>query len=285
MSRAIFIGRCQRPHAEFTDAWICKRTPDGIVSTATVDVKLALRWIDMQVAITKTTTDDFVRIALKLRSFFDEQLKSTRLAWTMVTSKTKPAPSSVDDDDPSSSVHHRRLLHRHWVRVLDMLTDIQMTSRYFRLPTQQTIVGATLELAADRLTLACMNGGDMNASSWALFHMRQPSIRFEPNAQYVYQEDNSIGVFVHQQLVIQIGQLSLMRDTTESTKAVVCRVMQQSRHVSMGARAAAQVDGGYLDYLIGSVLRQLFPDENNESGDTASTKTTKCTHSVLELFQ
>jgi len=50
----------------------------------------------------------------------------------------------------------------------------------------------------------------------------------------------------------------------------------------MGARASTQVDGGYLDYLIGSVLRQLFPDELND--DTTSTKTTKCTHSILELF-
>lgn len=60
--------------------------------------------------------------------------------------------------------------------------------------------------------------------SWALFHMRQPTIIFEPEARYIFVTDNrDVGVSVAQRLNIRLGDMAYQCGDTECM-AVVCRV-------------------------------------------------------------
>lgn len=50
-----------------------------------------------------------------------------------------------------------------------------------------------MELEAARCSLSCMHG-EMNANSWSVFHLRNPSILFSPEAQFHYVDEANTSV-------------------------------------------------------------------------------------------
>lgn len=55
--------------------------------------------------------------------------------------------------------------HRHWFKVLDTLTNVQLHKKYLPIPLTEkgvTVVGGSVELLASGISVCLMNG-DMNA--------------------------------------------------------------------------------------------------------------------------
>uniref|UniRef100_F1KPJ4 Bridge-like lipid transfer protein family member 1 C-terminal domain-containing protein n=1 Tax=Ascaris suum TaxID=6253 RepID=F1KPJ4_ASCSU len=275
MSRPIFIGRCEKPCAAFFDRWASACDDSGNVVRASVSVNLMGSWSDLQMIITKATVDDFIRIAGKLHSFFQEQMTNSRMVWGIKSSPVSDLASA--EEKPSTLQHSSR--YQHWPCVLDTLTEIQSRHKILPMPTGEdgvTVVGGVLELNADMVSLACMHG-EMNASSWALFHMRQPSLFFEPEAQYAFVSDGKeVGVSVSERVTLRLGNLSPDLPTADdiACQAVVCRV-QQGRGSMV--RQMSSVNA-CLEHMIGDVLKQLHLHPLGPGVPVAR-------HSVLPLFE
>jgi hypothetical protein len=288
MSRPTLIGRFIEPHASFHDEWLTVKTGNGEVSRAAVYANVTMRWRDLEMAITRTTTADFIKIYDKLTDFFEKQLKESRIAWSDSTERLR----DVNEQEGGAPTVVGRY-HRHWQTPLATVTDLQTNpDSFFPLPITRdgvTVVGGSLEIEADEIALACMNG-EMNATSWALFHLREPAIVFTPEAQFVVVADipdseDSVGTLVDQRFIVRLGKPSLRRDTTD-VKAVVCRVKQNRQAPISPSRTIDQS----LDYLIGSALRSLYDKEEDASWALSKIPEKEralrnYAHSVLELFQ
>jgi hypothetical protein len=149
-------------------------------------------WNDLQMVITKNTTRDVSKIVHKLVSFFNDQIRSSRMVWghyefdrmstgsdtstsTQLSLAHTNDADSVDSmmDKKGSARKRRRTLStqtqhaiEHWQEILDLLTDVQMSRKFLPLPTVKngiTFVGGVVDFRAGRISLACMNG-ELNAA-------------------------------------------------------------------------------------------------------------------------
>ncbi|MCP9260407.1 DNA mismatch repair protein Msh6 [Dirofilaria immitis] len=227
MSRPIFIAKCEKPSVAFwMNGYPFLTMRARSVLKASVAVNITCSWSDLQLIITKVTSNG---VGIGSSSIVNEASLKV-----------------VDKNSIDFTKYH------HWQSVLDMLTDIQTRQKLLPIPKScdgVTIVGGVLELSGQSLSLACMHG-EMNASSWALFHMRQPTIIFEPEARYIFVSNNQdVGVSIAQRLNIRLGDVAYQHGDTECM-AVVCRV-QQSRG-SMVRQMSSVL--ACLHHVIGDVL-------------------------------
>ncbi|KHJ85177.1 hypothetical protein OESDEN_15102 [Oesophagostomum dentatum] len=142
-------------------------------------------WDDLQIVITRNTVDDILKIANKLKTFFEEQLKSSKMVWGI---QQENPPSSAPQSDSKMDENVAPLVYatQFWQKVLDSVTEIQFKQKILPIPQHgETVVGGYVGLEAGRVSLACMHG-EMSAHSWALFHMRNPGIVFTPEAKFSY---------------------------------------------------------------------------------------------------
>lgn len=261
MSRVILIGRCKQPAIMLGDDFEELKNRDGEVNRVNVALNLKFSWEDLQLAITRTTIDDFQKIVNKLKLFFTEQLKNSRKVWTFDDEVEAPVMKKQDveaeDDEEDDSKISR------WEKVLDLVTEIQYNLKLLAYPSAgETTVGGSVEFEAGRISVACMNG-DMTSSSWALFNLRNPSILFSPEAQFYFvnKEAGVIGVSCRQRLIIRIGDVPssgqvVMKnagfDDRVENMANVCQVKQAKGSVMRQNSSIATS----LDYLIGDVLKE-----------------------------
>ena len=189
--------------------------------------------------------------------------------------------SSISDDAASISTNTPAIEHyldRHWHRVLDLITEIQLHKPFFPLPSTSngvTLTGGSIEFEAKSISLACMNG-EMTAPSWALFHMRQASVDVRNTAKYTYLDDEHtlVGINMEQKFMFKLGAANLNQPEPNDCKAIVCRV-QHSRNFMIRNNATIEM---WLDTMIADPLRHLtFFDNAREPP--------KHSHNVLELFQ
>uniref|UniRef100_A0AC34FMJ5 Bridge-like lipid transfer protein family member 1 C-terminal domain-containing protein n=1 Tax=Panagrolaimus sp. ES5 TaxID=591445 RepID=A0AC34FMJ5_9BILA len=312
MSRPIFIAKFVDPKIILSDEWRYNRDAKDIVTESTCLINVAGSWTNLEMIITKMTVDDLTKIVKKLHAFFDEQIKNSRMMWVTeleqqrrdaqnrrisLTFEKEPALANAIQNLPqassvssfgstfsetisnaTSSVPVDHYLDRHWHRVLDLITNIQMSKAFFPLPGTSegiTLTGGTIEFEAKSISLACMNG-EMSAPSWALFHMREASIDVRNTAKYTYLDDEHsvVGINMEQKFMFKLGSANLTQSETHDSKAVVCRV-QHGRHFMIRNNASIEM---WLDSMIGDPLRHLnFTDGTKDSP--------KHSHNVLELFQ
>lgn len=64
--------------------------------------------------------------------------------------------------------------HRHWQRALGLTPECG-----------GTILGGTLDLHGNNISLACFHGINFKSKSWALFSLKEPYISFSTEAQQV----------------------------------------------------------------------------------------------------
>uniref|UniRef100_A0A7E4VU99 FSA_C domain-containing protein n=1 Tax=Panagrellus redivivus TaxID=6233 RepID=A0A7E4VU99_PANRE len=315
MSRPIFIGKFLEPCIVVSDEWRYTNDSHGNVIDSKCVIHVAGSWTDLQMIITKMTIDDMIKISKKLHTFFDEQLKNSRLMWFTEleqqrrdalrrravsidlgsASRSERAKSSdelslestigSEGGSLNSSFQNKSVastepyLDRHWHRVLDNITQIQLTKDFFPLPSTAdgiTLTGGSIELEAKSISVACMNG-EMTAPSWALFHLRQVSVFVKSDAKYAYldQAKTNVGVALEQKFMLKLGNASPTTPVEHNEcKAVVCRV-QHGRNFILRNNASVET---WLDSMIGDAIRQL-----NFFNDTK--EASKFAHNVLELFQ
>lgn len=84
----------------------------------------------------------------------------------------------------SSAVQDARH-HRHWQRVLGQVGGLHLSTLSFPLPMSGTILGGTMELHGNNISLACFHGINFKSKSWALFSLKEPCISFATEAQEI----------------------------------------------------------------------------------------------------
>ena len=73
--------------------------------------------------------------------------------------------------------------HRHWQRVLELVSGCKLSMLNFTLPDSGTSLGGSVSLHGNNLTLACYHGINFRSKSWALFTLAEPNICFATGAQ------------------------------------------------------------------------------------------------------
>ncbi|EPB75014.1 hypothetical protein ANCCEY_05883 [Ancylostoma ceylanicum] len=285
MSRPILIGRCEKPAISLGDEFLREKNEQGEYIRACVRLNVKGSWEDLQVVITRGTVDDIQKIINKLKTFFEEQLKSSKMVWGIRQDSAASATQPKQEETPSQLAYATQF----WQKVLDSVTEIQFKQKILPIPQNgETVVGGFVGLEAGRVSLACMHG-EMSAHSWALFHMRHPGIIFTPEAKFSYidRDDDVIGVAVRQKLIIRLGPHDAKRTAANNpievpnmsaeNMATVCRV-QQNRNSIMRQNASISTS---LEYLIGDALKQI----GLATATDAPAPSTRGQHSVLELFQ
>ncbi|KAI1727267.1 hypothetical protein Ddc_04564 [Ditylenchus destructor] len=337
MSRPIFIGRFANPMIIIRDEWKSQST-DGEVNESHFFVNITGSWSDLQMIITKTTVGDMIKIGEKLIMFFKDQLKNSRMVWGPEFEQNRLSTSSEDtssistlEPEPKRTTFGHRPIYtlngdeisthsvetieegddtnandlpsflQQWHRILDTLTEVQIHKKFLPLPRSMdgiTFVGGNIELNAKRISLACMNG-EMNAASWAFFHMSDVGVHLTSRSHYAFMDEKntSLGVHTKQQFVFRLGDQSraavFEKTVLPDFKAVVCRV-QHNRGFLLRHHTSIELS---LEAIINDVLKQLNLlesqdqiDADKEASSVTPMATPKAppprfTHNVLQLFQ
>lgn len=187
----------KNPKIELSDKWDSHTNSDGKVDEAFCMVNVDGSWHDLQMIITKNTSRDVSKIVQKLVSFFNDQMRSSRMVWgqyetdristssdTSTSTQRSPSPTMENDADSidSPTDPHKKFFDKrrrtisstqthqhateHWQNILDLLTDVQMQRKFLPLPTAKngvTLVGGIVDFRAGHISLACMNG-ELNAT-------------------------------------------------------------------------------------------------------------------------
>jgi hypothetical protein len=117
--------------------------------------------------------------------------------------------------------------HRHWQEVLEKVSHMAISSMATPLPDSGTVLGGTMDLHGNNISLACFHGVNFKAKSWALFSLKEPFISFSTEAQETHSSDSG-SVHVVQNLNFSLGQQNQHALTISSVQhesmAMVCRI-------------------------------------------------------------
>ena len=75
--------------------------------------------------------------------------------------------------------------HRHWQKILSIVSGCKLSMFDFTLPKEGTIAGGTMTLRGNSFSLACFHGINFRCKSWALFVMDEPIVHFATEAQEI----------------------------------------------------------------------------------------------------
>ena len=211
-----------------------------------------LVWDQMQILMSKSTTPDLMKIVAKLEEFFSQQFHSSKRVFSSLQPKSynrssfkgktkrnqsvssgspqlNVAPNTNTQTRSSSdnvSITTEARHHRHWQRALRLVSGVQLSTLPNPLPAHGTILGGTVELRAQNISLACFYGINFRSKSWGAFSLRQPSISFATEAQNIVSDSGITGTFdthVVQNLSFVLGR-NLSEQQSRKTMATVCKI-------------------------------------------------------------
>lgn len=177
--------------------------------------------------------------------------------------------------------------HRHWQKVLKHVAGLQLNTMPVPLPSYGTVLGGTMELRGNNISLACFHGINFKSKSWALFSLKEPCINFNTESQEIPSSANSgccfhlhyfpckinnyflDGVPKYDVHVVQTLTCSLGLSTykTHLSMATVCKVsrsvifppqfksLQEWFHYAF---ANSQIDGNYIFTSLKNVATKMF---------------------------
>ena len=206
-----------------------------------------LNWDQMQVLMSKSTTPDIMKIVAKLEEFFSQQFHSSKRVFSSLQPKsynrssfkskaskrtqsvssgspqlnvvTTPQQQSADNVSINTEARH----HRHWQKALRLVSGVQLSTLPNPLPNHGTILGGTVELRAQNISLACFYGINFRSKSWGAFSLRQPSISFATEAQNIVNDSGSLDTHVVQNLSFLLGR-NCNEQQSRKTMATVCKI-------------------------------------------------------------
>ncbi|CAD6189799.1 unnamed protein product [Caenorhabditis auriculariae] len=239
MSRRVFLAKWTQPSLVASDYHLAEKNSEK-KRLAALGVNVRSSWDDLQVVIMRTTIDDLKSIVLKLTTFFQEQLKNSRIMWGIMDTSLKKPPIREQPSMPKTNL---------WEKIIDYVSEMQLREQLMGLMEKDGIaVGGNVDLNAGKISLVLMQG-DMNSNCWAVFHLREAGIAFSPQARlsYMNEEYDHLGILLTQKFILRLGKEK--KDRVENM-ANVCRV--QTRHNL--SRQQASIDS-VLEYLISDVLK------------------------------
>ncbi|XP_065578984.1 bridge-like lipid transfer protein family member 1 isoform X2 [Artemia franciscana] len=228
MGSSTLVSRISSLTASIKDEWRLdnldeRRSAPESVRTAIL-LNGDLSWDQFQMLISRSTTVDVIKMYIKLEEFFLQQFRSSRKLFSNIQQPKRPSMNSLkwkndkvpldkSQDAPTVEAQH----HRHWQPALRQVSGLLIETLTRPLPASGTILGGTFEFHGGHISLACFNGVNFKAKSWAVFSMKDPFIRFTTEANEV----NDDGVKIAQSLSFTLG---LSQDQKDASKAMVSRV-------------------------------------------------------------
>lgn len=308
MSRRVLVAKWIGPKVGVKDFFHgAKENEQNVLVKLGMNVESS--WEDLQVVITNSTVDNIVSIVQRLTSFIDEQLKHSRILLGNFHAAT------TLKKQPRTAVESRKPATHFWEKVLDYMSEMQINEQLMGLMEQEGAkVGGHMELKAKGISLVLMKG-DMNAETWAVFHLRDACISFDPEARMDFLDSTSaqqkIGILLRQTFCLQLG--SRGEHQTEN-RANVCRVQTKFNN-SIKLQTTEEI----LNFFIGDVMKtigsdpaekrkkhvEVVPSPSSDNESTAKSPTTLSSfgrfrspasaksketdsttnHNVMELFQ
>lgn len=279
MGTSILMVRVSDLAASFYDEWKVKANlPEKSQSStqslptkrpASIYVHGCLKWDQMQILMSNSTSPDFSKIISKLEEFFTQQLNSGKRVFDSlhptgkagtsnysgvtsrdsIRSKTKrtqsisssnssnqnanQATDTAENGQPAPEQHLSH--HRHWQEPLTFITELYQSR-------EGIILGGTIEVRAQNISLACFHGVNFRTKSWAVFSLKQPSITYMTEAQQVTEESEdesepefdepNLSTHVVQNLSLQLGRhTSSTTDPSSTESTTMATVSRISRTV------------------------------------------------------
>lgn len=214
-----------------------------------------LVWDQVQILMSKSTTPDITKICAKLDEFFTQQFHSSVRVLSSLepSSKTlfnrssfknrakistsgrpstgqQPGTPVSANDVPFGLLNVEARHHRHWQKVLRLVSGVTLSTLPNPLPLHGTILGGTVELTGKNISLACFYGINFRSKAWGLFSLRQPTISFATEAQDVMNEVEGMDTHIVQNLSVSLGRghreshQNTVTPAQHTTMATVCRV-------------------------------------------------------------
>jgi hypothetical protein len=174
-----------------------------------------LKWDQIQIMISRATTADILKMYYKLEDFFSQQFKSSKRVFTNLEPKLQQTDSlrrkqqqqqkkklSKSTTDENIQITMEANHHRHWQKPLKRAMGMYVSSLKNPLPKSGIILGATMELHGENISLACYHGINFKSKSWALFSLREPCINFSTEALQV---EKTGEYYINQTLTFGLG--------------------------------------------------------------------------------
>ncbi|KAK4878280.1 hypothetical protein RN001_010786 [Aquatica leii] len=233
MATSVLMARVSDLSVNVRDEWKLNKSTSGTFMPtrrpASIFVHGDLSWDQLQIMISKSSTADLLKMFNKLEEFFSQQFNSSKRAFSgfsqtshaprVTPQKSKEAWSSQHQTTFNDARHHR-----HWQRVLKQVAGLQLSTMHVPLPLSGTVLGGTMELHGNNISLACFHGINFKSKSWALFSLKEPCITFNTEAQEIPSATGASpaqDVHVVQTLTCSLG---LSTYKTHHSMATVCKV-------------------------------------------------------------
>ncbi|KAG8228087.1 hypothetical protein J437_LFUL000086 [Ladona fulva] len=277
MGTGVLMSRVSSLDVSLRDEWKIhhgRRPSDAFVPTkrpAMIFMHGDLGWDQLQLMISKSTTADLLKMFYKLEEFFSQQFKSSKRVFSSLQpwpqqrpSLKKKAPfkrkvtsssltpgvpntgmpsatSSTDGGLSSAAIYLQDARHhRHWQRVLREVGGLCLPTVALPLPHSGTVLGGTMELHGNNISLACFHGINFKSKSWALFSLKEPCISFATEAQEippsheeeVHSEPGILqDVHVVQTLTFSLGMTLVNEHQPQAQHHSMATVCKMSRNV------------------------------------------------------
>uniref|UniRef100_A0A1I8PVW9 Bridge-like lipid transfer protein family member 1 C-terminal domain-containing protein n=1 Tax=Stomoxys calcitrans TaxID=35570 RepID=A0A1I8PVW9_STOCA len=185
--------------------------------------------------ISKSTTADLLKMYYKLEEFFTQQFKSSKRVFSSLEPRLHERNTSMKrrqhmkkkisggggNEAPSLDIGNTDARHhRHWQKPLEIVAGLVVPTLVTRLPRNGNVLGGSVKLHGNNISLACFHGINFKSKSWALFSLKSPFINFTTEA---HQDSDTREVFVTQTLTSCLGQNAEGQQQNHSM-AIVSRI-------------------------------------------------------------
>ncbi|XP_059485480.1 bridge-like lipid transfer protein family member 1 isoform X2 [Neocloeon triangulifer] len=264
---------------------------------ATIFMHGDLGWDQLQLMISRSTTADLLKMFYKLEEFFSQQFKSSKRVFSSLQpttkkpslrkkSQIKKKSTGSSSGDPGITLDARH--HRHWHRPLSAIAGLRLNTLPNPLPVSGSVLGGTMELHGNNISLACFHGINFKSKSWALFSLREPCISFATEAQEVPPANvcEAMDVHVVQSLTFSLGMVGLAPAHAQHlSMATICRMSRNSLFPPQFRTLQEWFNFAFAQSELDDVDR--FPSlerERTESSERRSTKSQEINHNKEVIF-
>ncbi|XP_025833255.1 uncharacterized protein KIAA1109-like, partial [Agrilus planipennis] len=236
MATSVLMTRVSDLSVNLRDEWKLNK-PTGTGSfiptrrPASIFIHGDMNWDQLQIMISKSSTADLLKMFNKLEEFFSQQFNSSKRAFSGFSQAAKPpkvTPQKSREGYPNQQQQQHMINdakhHRHWQKVLAKVAGLKLSTMHIPLPPYGTVLGGTMELHGNNISLACFHGINFKSKSWALFSLKEPCITFNTEAQEIpsaTETPPAQDVHIVQTLTCSLG---LSTYKTHHSMATVCKV-------------------------------------------------------------
>lgn len=297
MGTSVLMGRVSSLDITVRDEWrVCQSSNQDSLSShptkrpALIYICSDLGWDQLQLIISKSTTPDLLKMYSKLEEFFSQQFHSSKRVFSSLQPRYQRYSIKSRSRRTKQTEEGEGRHHRHWQKVLKLASALHLNNLPCPLPRMGTILGGTIDLHGNNISLACYNGVNFRSKAWAIFSMREPNISFATESQDIINEQDSMGTHIIQNLSFKLG--SNFAETAHHTSmATVCRI---SRNVLFPPQFRTMHEWFHYTFATSELDDvQRFPlleHERNESSSSdrrasICTKIPEFNHSMEVIFK